>query len=137
MNNQQQLARLQDELDGVALYTAIADAERDPKLAEVYRRMAQVEQRHADALSAQLGADGIHVPAFRPSFRTCALSFLAKRFGVALVLPSISTLEQLATHDYARAGNVLFSGMRQVLFGLAAAALTFGIGRLIGVNLGG
>jgi hypothetical protein len=29
------------------------------------------------------------------------------------------------------------SGLRQVLFGLAAAALTFGIGRLIGVNLGG
>jgi hypothetical protein len=28
------------------------------------------------------------------------------------------------------------SGLRQVLFGLAAA-LTFGIGRLIGVNLGG
>lgn len=105
MNTQQQLARLQDELDGVALYTAIAEAERDPKLAEVYRRMAQVEQRHADALSAQLRSEGMQLPAFRPSFRTRALSFLAKRFGVALVLPSISSLEQLATHDYARAGN--------------------------------
>jgi VIT1/CCC1 family predicted Fe2+/Mn2+ transporter len=31
--------------------------------------------------------------------------------------------------------NVWYSGMRQVLFGLAAAALTFGIGRLIGVNI--
>jgi len=29
-----------------------------------------------------------------------------------------------------------FSGLRQVGFGLAAAALTFGIGRLIGVNMG-
>jgi VIT1/CCC1 family predicted Fe2+/Mn2+ transporter len=33
--------------------------------------------------------------------------------------------------------NVFFSGGRQVLFGLVAAAATFGIGRLIGVNLGG
>lgn len=32
---------------------------------------------------------------------------------------------------------ILFSGMRQVLFGLAAAVVTFTIGRLIGVNLGG
>ncbi|TXH27544.1 MAG: rubrerythrin family protein [Cyclobacteriaceae bacterium] len=31
--------------------------------------------------------------------------------------------------------NVWFSGMRQVLFGLAAAAVTFGIGRLIGAQL--
>jgi len=33
--------------------------------------------------------------------------------------------------------SVLHSGMRQVLFGLAAAALTFGVGRLIGVSLAG
>ena len=33
--------------------------------------------------------------------------------------------------------SVFYSGMRQVLFGLAAAALTFGVGRLIGVSLTG
>jgi len=33
--------------------------------------------------------------------------------------------------------NVWFSGFRQVLFGLAAAAVTFGIGHLIGVSLAG
>ena len=32
--------------------------------------------------------------------------------------------------------TVLFSGMRMVLFGLTAAAVTFGIGRLIGVSIG-
>ena len=32
---------------------------------------------------------------------------------------------------------VLFSGMRMVVFGLLAAAVTFGIGRLIGVSLAG
>ncbi|MCI0750663.1 MAG: VIT1/CCC1 transporter family protein [Flammeovirgaceae bacterium] len=33
------------------------------------------------------------------------------------------------------AKNVWYSGIRQVLFGLAAAAITFGIGKLIGVSL--
>lgn len=33
--------------------------------------------------------------------------------------------------------SVWYSGFRQVLFGLAAAAITFGIGRLIGVSLAG
>jgi len=33
--------------------------------------------------------------------------------------------------------NPWFSGLRMVVFGLAAAALTFGIGHLIGANLGG
>ena len=33
--------------------------------------------------------------------------------------------------------SVLFSGFRQVAFGLAAAAVTYGIGTLIGVSLAG
>jgi VIT1/CCC1 family predicted Fe2+/Mn2+ transporter len=33
--------------------------------------------------------------------------------------------------------SVLFSGFRQVSFGLAAAAVTYGIGSLIGVSLAG
>ncbi len=33
--------------------------------------------------------------------------------------------------------GVLYSGLRQMGFGLAAAAVTYLIGRLIGVNLGG
>jgi VIT1/CCC1 family predicted Fe2+/Mn2+ transporter len=33
--------------------------------------------------------------------------------------------------------NVLFSGFRQVAFGLIAAAITFGIGHFIGVSIAG
>jgi VIT1/CCC1 family predicted Fe2+/Mn2+ transporter len=32
--------------------------------------------------------------------------------------------------------SIWFSGFRQVLFGLAAAAITYGIGTIIGVSLG-
>ncbi len=105
VSNGEALIRLQDERDGVALYEQIAQAEKDPKLAEIYRRMAQVEQRHADTLLGQLRAAGVTVPVFKPSFRTRTLGWLARRLGVSVVLPSISTLEQLATHDYARSGQ--------------------------------
>lgn len=33
--------------------------------------------------------------------------------------------------------NAVVSGLRQVLFGVAAATITFGVGRLVGTNLGG
>jgi vacuolar iron transporter family protein len=33
--------------------------------------------------------------------------------------------------------NVFYAGSRQLLFGLAAAGLTYGIGRVIGVTLAG
>jgi len=33
--------------------------------------------------------------------------------------------------------SVLYSGARQLLVGLGAAALTFAVGRLLGVSLGG
>ena len=33
--------------------------------------------------------------------------------------------------------SVLFSGFRQVIFGFAAAAITYGLGRLLGVSIGG
>ena len=33
--------------------------------------------------------------------------------------------------------SVLFAGLRQLLFGCVAAGLTYGIGRFLGVTLGG
>src|SRR5262245_61613176 len=40
-------ANLQDEIDSAALYRTLADVEAQPQLAEVYRRLALVEERHA------------------------------------------------------------------------------------------
>ena len=39
-------ANLQGEVDGAAIYTALAESEKDPKLAEVFRKLAAVEQSH-------------------------------------------------------------------------------------------
>ncbi|MDN5851554.1 MAG: hypothetical protein L0K86_01680 [Actinomycetia bacterium] len=37
-----------DELDGAALYRAMADGEQSPELAQVYRQLGEVEARHAE-----------------------------------------------------------------------------------------
>jgi hypothetical protein len=40
-------ANLKDENDSATLYRALAAAEKDARLAEIYRRLADVEDRHA------------------------------------------------------------------------------------------
>jgi VIT1/CCC1 family predicted Fe2+/Mn2+ transporter len=105
------LAHLQDELDGVTLYLALADLEEDPNLAEIYRRLAGVEQKHADSWTAQLKTQGVIVPAHKPSWRTNTTIWLAKRFGVGFVLPSIAAREQGDAGKYsAEAGAGSMSG---------------------------
>jgi vacuolar iron transporter family protein len=96
----QLLSHLQDELDGATLYQGLAAAERNPQLAELYRRLAAVEQRHAETWIAQLQAANVTPPPFRPAWRTRALLWLARRFGVETVLPTIVAQEQSDAHGY-------------------------------------
>lgn len=96
------LNNLFDELNAVTLYQALADVERDAKLSQVYRRMAAVEQRHADFWSERLRTAGGSAPRFRPSWRTRTLIWLAKRFGVRTVLPTITAMEDSGDQNYAK-----------------------------------
>jgi VIT1/CCC1 family predicted Fe2+/Mn2+ transporter len=100
LSNQELQNHLQDELDGVMLYRALAELEPNPKVAEVYRRLANIEQQHADAWHERLRAANLPVPSHRPSWRTRMLIALARRFGISIVLPSISALEQSDAHKY-------------------------------------
>lgn len=89
-----------DEANGAALYDALAEAEKDKRLAEVYRRLAKVERKHADRWRQKLEAAGEKLPKLTISWRTRTLSFLARRFGTAIVLPSVRTLEQTGGDKY-------------------------------------
>ncbi|MFP5246035.1 MAG: VIT1/CCC1 transporter family protein, partial [Thermoanaerobaculia bacterium] len=68
------------------------------------------------------------------------LPFFFTSGGMAVILSVVFSVIALFTVGSAitlfTGRNVLFSGTRQVVFGLAAAALTFAIGRLVGVSLG-
>jgi VIT1/CCC1 family predicted Fe2+/Mn2+ transporter len=98
-------------LNSAALYRAIAGVEKNPRLGEVYRRMAEAEERHSRFWEAKLSAAKQPPPAFKLNWRTRALIFLARRFGPEFVLPNIVPLEQIDSHKYdsqpeARAGGL-------------------------------
>jgi hypothetical protein len=71
---------LRDELNGAALYTALAAAEEDPVRKDLFLQLAQAESNHAKLWRDKLVAAGITPPPFVPSFRTRMLGRLAKRF---------------------------------------------------------
>lgn len=91
---------LEDERNSAALYSALAQSETNPKLAEVYRRMAASEEGHAQVWARKLQEAGVAPPAFKPTWRTRILVMLARRFGPEAILPSISNLENKGVHDY-------------------------------------
>ena len=72
---------LQGELEGVALYRALAGIEARPELKEVYGRMAESEERHAARWRKQLVEAGDRRADPGIGWRTRMMIALAKRFG--------------------------------------------------------
>jgi VIT1/CCC1 family predicted Fe2+/Mn2+ transporter len=93
-------ANMKDELNSAALYRVLATSEQNPEIAEVYRRLADTEQGHAESWAERLEAAGAMVPAFHPSWRTYVLSWLARRFGVTAVLPTLASIERINSDGY-------------------------------------
>ena len=93
-------ANLIDEMNSAALYRDLAANEKSEELAEVYQRLADTEQEHAESWAQRLEEAGVKTPAFRPSWRTRTLAMLARRFGVDMVLPTLATIERNATSGY-------------------------------------
>ena len=93
-------ANLRGEVDGARLYRALAESEPDPRLSEVYRRLAAVEEAHAELWRKELARRGVAAERTPPGWRTRALAWLARRFGPQFVLPTISTLEQRDEAQY-------------------------------------
>jgi VIT1/CCC1 family predicted Fe2+/Mn2+ transporter len=104
-------ANLQGEVDSAGLYRALADAEPDPKIGEVYRRLSAVEEAHAEFWRGQLARIGTKAGALRPGWRTRALVWLAHRFGPQFVLPTLSTLEQRDVGTYDRQPEAVAGGL--------------------------
>lgn len=108
------LANLQDEIDGAFLYRIVAAAESSPELAEVYRRLAEVEERHAAFWRDRLAENGSATSGQEslPSRRARLLGWLARRFGPSLVLPVLASDEQRARGMYDDQPETAGTGMR-------------------------
>ena len=90
----------QDEADAAYLYRLLANAERDEKKSDLYRRLAEVEDRHVEIWARLLREHGREPGRFRPSARTRLLASLGKVFGPGFLLPMLLAEEGREVKGY-------------------------------------
>ena len=93
-------AFLQEEVDGIYTYQRLAALEAEPRLREVYERLATMEVRHLELWQTQLRNAGVDATPGRPSTKARFLMWVARRFGSGTVLPIIKAFERDATDMY-------------------------------------
>lgn len=91
---------LKKEVDGAALYLALARNETNPQLADVFRKLSASEEKHAKVWVSRLKEQGESNTQMKPSWRARILGFLAKRLGSQFVLPTISGNETADSDSY-------------------------------------
>lgn len=101
-------ANLQMEVDGAAVYSALAEVEADPKLASVYRRLAHIETGHADYWRSRLPQAAAKSS---PSLRARTLSTLARLLGAKFILPAVSASEARGGAGYDSQPDAVAQGM--------------------------
>lgn len=104
-------SNLQGEVDSAVLYRVLAESETNPQMKEVFRRLAAVEEAHAEFWRGRLTKLGAGGGRGRVSFRTRALAFLARRFGPNLVLPIINSFERSDSRQYDTQPEAVSAGL--------------------------
>ncbi len=99
------------EVDGGALYRMLADSEPDPELAAMFLHMAESEDGHRRLWERKLAEFGVALPNARPSARVKTLGFLARRFGVRSVIPTIMRMEMADTTMYDEQPEAVEAGL--------------------------
>jgi VIT1/CCC1 family predicted Fe2+/Mn2+ transporter len=88
------------EMDGAALYRALARREENETRRRVLQRLAEAEDRHAGRWADLLRSSGAPLPPHRASGRTRILAFLARAFGPRRILPVVIGLEAKDEEHY-------------------------------------
>jgi VIT1/CCC1 family predicted Fe2+/Mn2+ transporter len=81
------------EQDGIALYRALAHAEKDSARIEIFEKLAKAEEKHAARWAKLLKNNGAPLPLYSPGWRVQLLGWLSRRFGTQRILPVVSGLE--------------------------------------------
>ncbi len=84
---------LRSELDGAAIYRAMASLEEDRPVAELYARLAVAEARHARVWARKLRGTPAWRGLPRTSLRAAALIAVARRFGPDIVGRALTARE--------------------------------------------
>lgn len=90
----------QDEADAAFLYRLLSDAESDARKKDLYRRLAEVEDRHVEVWAGLLREHGRDPGRFRPSARSRLLASLGKLFGPGFLLPMLLSEEGREVKGY-------------------------------------
>jgi VIT1/CCC1 family predicted Fe2+/Mn2+ transporter len=104
-------SNLQGEVDSAALYRALAEGESDPRLKEVYGRLAAVEEAHAEFWRKRLSTLGAAIPGRGPGWRTRLLAWAARRFGPEALLPLVERLERADFSKYDAEPEAVAAGL--------------------------
>lgn len=95
------LTNRQKEIDGAALYQVLAETEKQSQMAEVYRKLAASEEKHAAAWERRLDELKASIPPRKPTWRASTIIWLAKHFGPQFVLSTITSNEKADSQAYA------------------------------------
>ena len=88
---------LQGEIDSAALYKSLAEVEENPHIASIYRRLAAVEESHAEYWRKKLKKLGEKLPPPSVGIRSRLLAWLGRRFGPGFVLPDHADRDAICT----------------------------------------
>lgn len=99
-NVERWLENRQEEIDSASQYLAMAAGEPRAEVADVYRRLAAIEERHAAFWEGRLREGGHTFPPRAPSFRARVLSWIARHLGAGLILPTIAAAEYADRNAY-------------------------------------
>lgn len=105
------IRNLRDEVDGAALYRALAEAEEDQRLKGVYERLAKSEEAHLDLWRKLIVEAGGEVPDVSPSLRVRLIGRIARRFGPGSVAPLVAQMEQSAFTMYDDQADAVAAGL--------------------------
>ncbi len=83
------LHHLEDEADAAFLYRELARAERDSGRADIYRKLASVEDRHVEMWRKLLAENGHVVGVPSPSRGARLRAWVARRLGSGVLLPML------------------------------------------------
>jgi vacuolar iron transporter family protein len=96
------LHHLEDEADAAFLYRELARAEPDTPRADLYRRLADVEDRHVELWRKLLAEHGHSVNVPRPSRGARLRAWVARRVGGSVLLPVLLAEEGREVKGYLR-----------------------------------
>ncbi len=103
-------ANRQEEIDGAAQYRAMAVGEERKAVADLYDKLAAMEEKHAAFWEERLRLAGVDPGPRRVGWRAKTLAWMARRFGAQMILPSMATQEYAGRNHYL--GQVETAGTR-------------------------